>query len=80
VQLVPGEQYTTGRMFYPEDPPVRPVHLHHLHGCLTHLRNPGGRVIKISARGGAHPEHLRISRDGSRLSLGTIGDSRIKEG
>jgi hypothetical protein len=50
VQLVPGQPPTIGYMFYPEDPPPgRPIHLHHLHGCLTHLRDRRGTVIKISA-------------------------------
>jgi hypothetical protein len=38
------------RRFYPADPPPRPVHLHHLHGCLTHFRDlTSGEVYKIAA-------------------------------
>lgn len=40
----------TGRLFYPADPPIRSVHLHHLHGCLTHFRDTrNGDIYKISA-------------------------------
>jgi hypothetical protein len=39
-----------GRLFYPGDPPVRNIHLHHLHGCLTHFRDSGtGNVYKVAA-------------------------------
>lgn len=39
-----------GRLFYPGDPPVRNIHLHHLHGCLTHFRGSGtGNVYKVAA-------------------------------
>lgn len=38
-----------GRLFYPADPPMRPIHLHHLHGCLTHFRDTTtNSVYKIS--------------------------------
>jgi hypothetical protein len=36
--------------FYPWEPPRRNVHLHHLHGCLTHFRDTRtGMVFKISS-------------------------------
>jgi SIR2-like domain len=39
-----------GRLFYPGDPPVRTIHLHHLHGCLTHFRDTRtGNVFKVAA-------------------------------
>ena len=39
-----------GRLFYPADPPIRSIHLHHLHGCLTHFRDTRtGDIYKISA-------------------------------
>jgi hypothetical protein len=39
-----------GRLFYPGDPPVRSMHFHHLHGCLTHFRDTGtGNVYKVTA-------------------------------
>lgn len=39
-----------GRLFYPADPPIRSIHLHHLHGCLTHFRDTrNGDVYKIAA-------------------------------
>lgn len=40
----------TGRLFYPADPPLRSIHLHHLHGCLTHFRDIStNEVFKIAA-------------------------------
>jgi SIR2-like domain len=51
IELVPGQPAVLGRLFYPEDPPNRPIHLHHLHGCLTHFRNLAeGVVIKVGAQ------------------------------
>jgi SIR2-like domain len=48
--LVPGEDACTGRLFYPADPPDRPIHLHHLHGCLTHFRRQtDGEIFKLDA-------------------------------
>lgn len=39
-----------GRLFYPGDPPPRDIHLHHLHGCLTHFRDAStGNVFKVAA-------------------------------
>lgn len=39
-----------GRLYYPADPPARPIHLHHLHGCLTHFRDvTTNGVYKIAA-------------------------------
>jgi hypothetical protein len=39
-----------GRLFYPADPPLRSIHLHHLHGCLTHFRDVStNSVYKIAA-------------------------------
>jgi SIR2-like domain len=39
-----------GRLFYPWDPPPRAIHLHHLHGCLTHFRDVrSGDVYKVAA-------------------------------
>jgi hypothetical protein len=39
-----------GRLFHPGDPPVRTIHLHHLHGCLTHFRDTDtGDVYKVAA-------------------------------
>jgi SIR2-like domain len=39
-----------GLLYYPADPPVRPIHLHHLHGCLTHFRDLStNSVFKIAA-------------------------------
>jgi hypothetical protein len=41
---------SSGRLFYPGDPPVRTIHLHHLHGCLTHFRDTRtGHVYKVAA-------------------------------
>jgi hypothetical protein len=38
------------RLYYPADPPSRPIHLHHLHGCLTHFRDvTTNAVYKIVA-------------------------------
>jgi hypothetical protein len=38
------------RPYYPADPPPRSVHLHHLHGCLTHFRYvPTGQTFKVAA-------------------------------
>lgn len=50
VQLVPGGSSLVGHHFYPEDPPPRTIHLHHLHGCLTHFRRDrDGAILKFSA-------------------------------
>lgn len=39
-----------GLLYYPADPPLRPIHLHHLHGCLTHLRDlETNSIYKIAA-------------------------------
>lgn len=49
-ELVPGREPVIGRLFYPEDPVDRPIELHHLHGCLTHLRRlDEGTVWKFDA-------------------------------
>jgi len=51
VELAPGAAAILARTFYPEDPaPGRPIHLHHLHGCLTHFkRESDGTVVKVDA-------------------------------
>jgi hypothetical protein len=51
ISLAPGADPILGRLFYPEDPPPgRPIHLHHLHGCLTHFRRRSdGAVFKFTA-------------------------------
>ncbi|MBA3687339.1 MAG: SIR2 family protein [Chloroflexi bacterium] len=50
VTLVAGAPSMTGRLYYPEDPPPRPIQLHHLHGCLTHFRRESdGAVLKFDS-------------------------------
>jgi SIR2-like domain len=37
-------------LYYPADPPERPIQLHHLHGCLTHFRElETNEVYKIAS-------------------------------
>jgi hypothetical protein len=45
VQLADGGQFMLGHHFYPQDPPIRPIHLHHLHGCLTHFRRASDNAV-----------------------------------
>jgi hypothetical protein len=45
-----GGSEVRGLLYYPADPPLRPIHLHHLHGCLTHFRElETNSVYKIAA-------------------------------
>ena len=50
VDLAADGRPIIGRFFYPEDSPSRPIHLHHLHGCLTHFRRrDDGAILKFAA-------------------------------
>lgn len=69
VQLVAGGMDMEGHYFYPEDPPSRPIHLHHLHGCLTHFRrDQDGAVLKFDA------SSLRTDRTFERLAATESSD------
>lgn len=49
--VAPDTDPVAARAFCPEAAPERrTVHLHHLHGCLTHLRGPDGTIYKLRAR------------------------------
>jgi len=79
VVLVEGTDPVLGRLFYPENPPSRPIQLHHLHGCLTHFkRESDGVVMKFNAgdiREGGIYERLAVA-EGSDFRPSVILGSR----
>jgi hypothetical protein len=64
VTVAPDSPSMLGRLFYPEDPPGRPIQLHHLHGCLTHFRRRSdGAILKFDSAA------VRDARVYERLSV-----------
>lgn len=50
IQLYEAGPSTRSWLFWPSDPPPRRLHLHHLHGCLSHIRDErDGTILKIEA-------------------------------
>ena len=69
IELIPGYPSVQGALYYPQDPPSgRSLHLHHLHGCLTHLRAPDGNIYKVSS------DMIRAFGLYSRLAAGEPSD------
>jgi hypothetical protein len=84
VALVPGLPEITGRLFYPEDPPPgRPIHLHHLHGCLTHFRRRSdGSVFKFSAgdvRDSFVYQQLAVAEDSNYEPAIILGSRKVSK-
>jgi hypothetical protein len=69
IELYPGCYRLKGRLFYPQDPPTdRTIHLHHLHGCLTHFQNAAGDVYKVPS------QNLRALDVYGAMARGNVGE------
>jgi hypothetical protein len=82
-ELVPGREQVLGRLFYPEDPVVRPIELHHLHGCLTHFRMlEDGTVWKFDAsgvRGIGVYDHLMDAEEAAFAPSVILGSRKVEK-
>jgi hypothetical protein len=83
VVVAPDGPALLGRLFYPEDPPGRPIQLHHLHGCLTHFRRRSdGAIFKFDSaavRDARLYERLSEAEDSDFMPSVILGSRKISK-
>ncbi|HJP88808.1 MAG TPA: SIR2 family protein [Candidatus Limnocylindrales bacterium] len=81
VRIAPDAEPLLGRLFYPEDPPQRPIQLHHLHGCLTHFRRKSdGAIFKFDSaavREAGIFERLAVAEDTNFTPSTILGSRKV---